>query len=298
MPQSLENVLNNLQNVRAKVSYSGGIQSKLRTLEQTVATACIALSQIDGKHAHSALSQTQRAGEANRRALYGLLPGYFANSDQLEQRILGYSNDNINTERDDSQIFGAVSDSHSRGTPASNDTIRSYGDRSIVPRSYEKYMDWREFVYIPSTYGIKLHKLERLDVIDKIEWWNNNGKKYYDKEIKRKIFHTYYHHIIDRHGEEIAESAGLDDLEDIPKYLKALANSQDSERCVQFIQNETDVIKLDKVTRVCLVLKKTSNGKSTPITAFKTNRGKWVKIKKKDIYMPYTKFKFHAKQWR
>ena len=298
MPQSLENVLKNLRNVQAKVGYSDGIQSKLRTSEQTVTTASIALSQIDEKHAHAALSQTQRAGEATRRALYGLLPGYFDANDRLKQRILGNSDDNINTERDDSQIFGAVSDSHSRGMPASNDTIRSYGDRSIVPRSYEKYMDWHEFVYIPSTYGVKLHKLERLDIIDKIEWWNNNGKKYYDKEIKRKTFHTYYHHIIDRHGEQIAESAGLDDLEDIPKYLKALANSQDSERCVQFTQNETDVIKLDKVTRVCLVLKKTSNGKSTPITAFKTSRGKWVRIKKKDIYMPYTKFKFHAKQWR
>jgi hypothetical protein len=303
MPQNLENVLNNLQDVRAKVSHSGGIQPKLRTLEQTVATACIALSQIDGKHARSALSQTQKAGEASRRALYGLLPGYFAANDRLRQRILGNSDDNINTEREDSQIFGAVSDSHSRGMPASNETIRSYGDRSIVPRSYEKYLDWRELSYLPSTYGIKEHKLECLDISDDIEWWKKNGKPYYDEKIGRKVHQTYYFHVIKRHGEGIANSAALNCLDDIPKYLKALANSRDSERCVQFLQNKDDVIKFDKVTRVCLVLKRASNGNATPITAFKINRGALHKFGKdpfygEDLYMPHFEYKFSFKQWR
>lgn len=303
MPQNLENVLRTLRNVRAKVSYSGGIQSKLRTLEQTVTTACIALSQIDENHAHAALSQTQRAGEANRHALYGLLPGYFDASDRLEQRILGYSNDNINTDRDNSQIFGTVSESHAQGTSASNETIRSYGNRSIVPRSYEKYLDWRELSYLPSTYGIKKHKLECLDISDDIEWWEKNGKPYYDEEIGRKVHQTYYFHVIKRHGEGIANSAALNSLNDIPKYLKALANSQDSERCVQFLQNKDDVIKFDKVTRVCLVLKRASNGNATPITAFKINRGALHKFGKdpfygEDLYMPHFEYKFSFKQWR
>ena len=298
MSQNLENVLSNLQSVRAKVSSSSGIESKLRILEQTVTTACVALSQIDEKHAHTALSQTHRAGETNRRALYGLLPGYFDGSDQLQQRILGLSEDIGGEERGGPQSSSTVSDSHFRGASESNDAIRNYSDRRIVPRSFEKFLDWREFVYIPSTYGVKPHKLECFDISDNIEWWKSRGRAYYQKQSRRQEFESYYRHIITRHGREIAKSASLNNLEDVPKYLKVLANSQDSERCVQFSQNKTDVVKLDKVTRVCLVLRTTSNGEAIPITAFKTGRGKWTKIEKKKIYMPYTKYKFHVGQWR
>lgn len=303
MNQNLEDVRNELKKVRAKVRSSNGTQSKLRLLEQALATAGAALSQIDEKHARTALRQAHRAGETNRKALYGLLPGYFDSSDRLEQRILGISEGNVNEDGASSQDFNTTSVSQIQNTSASNDTIRNYGDRDIVPKSYEKYLNWHELVYIPSTYGIKEHKLECLNIPSDIEWWKNNGKVYYDNKTKRKAQETYHHHIITRHGEQIASSAALNSLDDIPIYLRALANSQDSERCVQYLQNKNDVIKFDKVTRVCLVLTRTSNGNAKPITAFKIDHGARHKYGKdpyydEDLYMPHFEYKFFFKQWR
>lgn len=123
-------------------------------------------------------------------------------------------------------------------------------------------------------------QLDSIRIAGEMQWWETTFKNY-AKEGRQSL----YVHIIGRHGNEIAKSAGVGTDQQIVAYLAMLANSNDSSRVVQFRQRNRSIVKLDTMTKVAIVVDIRDPAAPEPITAFppekdryileKINEGRW-----------------------